>query len=194
MKDPNPMTTAQSLPFTMNQVQINAAILQELPRLLPQLEIDYVNGRAPKGLTAQVTVGEAAIRAAVLAHARRLVNPVFTYFSVDFVATRGEDGITANVVASNVPLDAEEAAPEPTAPAAPVARRSSPVAAPEPVVTESETTESGVDQEVPFEQDEVVAESAPEAETVATKPVAPAGGRSRLFAGLSRPDNSASAE
>lgn len=189
------MTEPQSLPFVMNQAQIDAAILQELPRLLKNLTLGYTNGRQPKGLSAAVNIDETSIRAAVLAHARRLVNPMFTHFSVDFVATRGEDGITANIIASNVEITPDVIAEKgPTTKASdlpdPAIESASAPAAVEP---EPDTATEGTATDAPFEggvtnDSPSELEAAPAPAEVTAAP-APAAGRSRLFADLKRPSN-----
>jgi len=181
------MTDPVSLPFVMNQTQIDAAIQAELPRLFKNLKTDYTSGRAPRGLSATVTINEESIRAAVIAHARKLVNPTFAHFSVEFQATRGEDGITANIIASTAPIapDADEAS---TPAAAPVA--TAPVEAPATEPTSSTEVESEAGGEAQTEV-ETPAETVDED---ASTPPAPAAGRSKLFADLKRPSNETPAE
>jgi len=197
--------------FSLNQAVLNTAIAAALPSLLKDLEFDYVSGRAPKGLQASVVVTEPMIRKAVEQYARRTVNASFTHFSIEFKATRGDDGIVADITASNAPIQPEE-------PKAPVARSAAPVAAepaseptadpapveaadpaPEPA---AEAVEAEAGEDAQFETDETptndaavdpapVADEAPakvEAEAATAAP-APTAGRSKLFADLKRPSN-----
>jgi hypothetical protein len=115
------MTDPVSLPFVLNQPQIDAAIASELPRLLKDLKFDYVSGRAPNGLRASVELTETMIRQAVIAHARKLVNPTFLHFSIEFQPTRGEDGLTASIIASTAPITPETATETKAAAATPAA-------------------------------------------------------------------------
>lgn len=196
------MTEPTQLPFVLNQAQIDAAVANEL--LKPSkdgLNIDYTSGRPPRGLTGAITISEDMIRRAVIAHARKLVNPMFTHFSVEFVATRGDDGLTANIIASNMEL-----APEEPVPAAVTARpsRAAIATAPAETMEEDNGTEevnedasSGEGANPPWEDDgtgesqdavvEQVVQDEPADEAEAPKP-APAA-RARLFADLKRPSN-----
>jgi hypothetical protein len=194
-----------SMQFSLNQAVLNTAISAALPSLLKELEFDYTSGRAPKGLTAQVTVTEAMIRKAVEQYARRTVNASFTHFGIEFQATRGEDGIVANITASNEPIQPDE--PKADAPRAAKAADPAPVASdPEPAaVTEpevevapaAEAVEAQAGEDAPFEADEPAADEAvdaPAEEAVVSEPAstttaAPAPTRSKLFATLSRPSN-----
>lgn len=178
------MSDNSSLSFTLNQAALNAAIAAELPRLLRELDFDYVSGRQPKGLTAQVTVTESLIREAVLAYARRNVSAHYTHFDIVFKATRGEDGITTTVIASS-PLYEAEAEAEVEAPACCIpAQVEAVIVAEEAIVI---ATEEAADIDFPAESEEAPAE-----DSICVAPMAPT--RSKLFAGLKRPDNSISAE
>ena len=178
------MSDNSSLSFTLNQAALNAAIAAELPRLLRELDFDYVSGRQPKGLTAQVTVTESLIRQAVLAYARRNVSAHYTHFDIVFKATRGEDGITTTVIASN-PFYEAEAEVEVEAPACSIpAQVEAVIEAEEIIVVAVEQTadiEPSVEDEETFPDGTITAASIPPA-------------RTKLFAGLKRPDNSISAE
>lgn len=178
------MSDNSSLSFTLNQAALNAAIAAELPRLLRELDFDYVSGRQPKGLTAQVTVTESLIRQAVLAYARRNVSAHYTHFDIVFKATRGEDGITTTVVASN-PFYEAAAEAEVKAPACPIPAQVEAVIEAEEIVVVA--IQEGADIGFPAESEEVPAE-----DSISVAPMAPA--RTKLFAGLKRPDNSISAE
>jgi hypothetical protein len=158
-----------SMSFSLNQAVINTAIAAALPGLLKELQFNYTSGRAPKGLTADVTLTEAMIRKAVENYARRTVAATFSHFAIDFQATRGEDGITANITASSAPIGASEVEEAP--------RASAPV-----------SQEATVIEEDPFEEDEAEADAP--VMTTDTTPNAPAVGRSKLFGDLKRPDNS----
>lgn len=179
------MSDKTSMSFTLNQAALNAAIAAELPRLLQELDFDYVSGRQPKGLTAQVTVNESMIRQSVLAYARRNVGAQYTHFDIAFKATRGEDGITTTVTASTSTVQAEVEEVEAETPACPMP------ASVEVTVEDSfeDEGDSAFNEEEPI-ADDVSAEA--DSTEVADAP-APAA-RSRLFAGLKRPDNSAPAE
>lgn len=206
------MSDPVSLPFVLNEGQINAAIAAELPRLLKGLNIDYVSGRAPNGLRATVALNEEQIRQAVTGHARKLVNPSFTHFSIEFQPTRGEDGLTASIIASTAPITPEAADPAPTPapvkpspekePEAPVATAPEPetattgeASAPEPeaeAAAEAVTADVVADPaqaEAQAETAEASTEAAEEPAAAATEAPAPAAGRSRLFADLQRPQN-----
>lgn len=202
--------------FSLNQAVLNTAIAAALPSLLKELEFDYVSGRAPKGLQATVTVTEAMIRKAVENYARRTVNATFTHFGIEFQATRGEDGIVANITASNAPIQPEEPKAPAPASAKPAAEAPKAVApAPEPEVTEAvepeaevqtepaevEEVEADAPADAPFDTDE---QTAPEVEAEAPAEVAPAtedkaeaaatpapapAARLKLFADLQRPSN-----
>jgi hypothetical protein len=174
------MSDKNSMSFTLNQAALNAAIAAELPRLLRELNFEYTSGRAPKGLTAEVTVSESMIRQAVIAHARKTVNASFNHFAISFRATRGEDGIITSVTASSAPIEQSEA------PKAEVVLESAVPAAEE---TEAPAEVAPVQAE---QVEEVVAEASSEEEAADAGASAPA--RSKLFAGLTRPNNSASAE
>ena len=162
-----------SMSFSLNQAVINTAIAAALPGLLRELQFNYTSGRAPNGLTADVTVTEAMIRKAVENYARRTVAATFTHFSIDFQATRGEDGITANVTASNAPIEAE-------ADEAPIKA---------PAISEPAAEAASVKEEGTFEEDDSGNTEAVVLTSDAT-PNAPAVGRSKLFGDLKRPDNS----
>lgn len=168
------MSDKNSMSFTLNQAALNAAIAAELPRLLRELNFEYTSGRAPKGLTADVTVSESMIRQAVIAHARKTVNASFNHFAISFRATRGEDGIITSVTASSAPIEQTEAAK------AEVVLEPAPAEQAEVVPAEAEQVE------------EVAAEASSEEDAVEAGAAAPA--RSKLFAGLTRPNNSAPAE
>lgn len=190
------MTDPVTMSFSLNEKAINAAIAAELPRLLKDLEFNYTSGRAPKGLTADVTLNEAMIRQAVTSYARRTVNASFTHLGIQFQATRGEEGMTANVTASTAPIEAE-VEPEPVKASAPV---EAPVADAEQAEAESiADVAQDTSTAVTFEADADLTEKADAlakaaavenaAETMEqVKPV-----RSKLFADLKRPDNSATA-
>ena len=213
------MTDPVSLPFELNQGQLDEAIASAMPSLIADLAVTYVSGRPPKGLNATVTLTEAQIREAVIAHARRLVNPSFRHFSISFKATRGDDGLTTSIIASTHPIapaptqGAEEVdaptttkAAEPTP--APVAEEPTPVAS-DPVVTaEPEAAEvvsdvaveAAEEEKAPWSEEATPAEVAPAAEAEAVQAdatadaseevkPAPSAGRSRLFADLQRPKN-----
>lgn len=216
------MTDPITMSFSLNQAVLDQAIAAELPRLLKDLEIDYTSGREPKGLTAQVTLTEAMIRQAVTAYARKTVNASFSHFAIDFRATRGEDGIVANITASNAPIEGEEERPtrarasaapaaEPEADTASAGETSPQTAEADQASAETDPAEAVADPAVA----EAVEEAAPESDAndapentgaeegtasgegekedgAATAAPAPSAGRSKLFAGLSRPDNSKS--
>lgn len=204
-----------SMQFSLNQAVLNTAIAAALPSLLKELEFDYVSGRAPKGLQATVTVTEAMIRKAVENYARRTVNASFTHFGIEFQATRGEDGIVANITASNEPIqpeepkaalvaqrDAAQASADKAAASAAVEPKAAPVE--EPAAVADEPADEVVDEapsDAPFDTDEQPADEVqvevPADEAVADKAAtaapAPAAGRSKLFADLKRPSNEPSA-
>ena len=145
------MTDPISLPFDRNESQLNEAVAAAMPNLIADLAISYTSGRPPKGLVATVTVSEAQIREAAIAHAKRLVNPTFRHFSVSFKATRGEDGMTTSIIASTHPIAPTEApaadAPA-TAAAEPVAEtRQSPLKDPEPAAEPAPVTEAPTEPE-----------------------------------------------
>lgn len=211
------MTDPVSLPFVLNEAQINAAIAAELPRLSKDAVIDYVSGRSPNGLRATLSLTEEQIRQAITAHARKLVNPTFLHFAIDFQPTRGEDGLTASIIASTAPIAASASTPAATA-AAPTASAATaapapvetkaPEPAPEPVKTaEAEPAPTPVEEapapvatdpepqaetvteaEAPAPVNETVSDPEPATAEVDAAP-APAAGRSRLFADLQRPKN-----
>lgn len=207
MSDPTTMV------FSLNQMVLDQAIAAELPRLIKDLAIDYTSGRAPKGLIAQVTVNESMIRQAVTAYARKTVNPSFTHFDIQFQATRGEDGITANITASNQPIEADEASAAQTATRVPPRPAVTPAAIlaaevePDEVRTDENTVKNGVADvaqdtgaAAPFETEatEDAAIEAPANVVEATSdpaatPAKPAAARSRLFADLKRPSNEGTA-
>jgi hypothetical protein len=183
--------------FVLNQSVLEAAILAELPRLGKDLEINFTSGRAPKGLVASVELTEAQIRQAMTAHARKLVNPTFTHFSLTFAATRGEDGITTNVIASTSPIGPDDKEAPATSRRGSVTVETEVNEAPAPVAAETpaEAVEAAAGTDSPFadEGDVAVADEAvSNPETTTTTAAAPAAGRNRLFADLKRPDNSAS--
>lgn len=200
-----------SMQFSLNQAVLNTAIAAALPSLLKELEFDYVSGRAPKGLQATVTVTEAMIRKAVENYARRTVNASFTHFGIEFQATRGEDGIVANITASNEPIQPDEpkaaTTPAPAAKPAAVEPKADPVEEPAAVAEQEVAVEPEAEvvdeapSDAPFDTDEQPAEEveaeAPADEAVADKAAtaapAPAAGRSKLFADLKRPSNEPSA-
>lgn len=201
-----------SMQFSLNQAVLNTAIAAALPSLLKELEFDYVSGRAPKGLQATVTVTEAMIRKAVENYARRTVNASFTHFGIEFQATRGEDGIVANITASNEPIQPEEpkaasTTPAPTAKPAAVEPKADPVEEPAAVAEQEVAVEPEAEvvdeapSDAPFDTDEqpaeeveaeapaeVVTATEDKAEAAATPAPAPAA-RSKLFADLQRPSN-----
>lgn len=197
--------------FSLNQAVLNTAIAAALPSLLKELEFDYVSGRAPKGLQATVTVTEAMIRKAVENYARRTVNASFTHFGIEFQATRGEDGIVANITASNEPIqpeepkaalvaqrDAAQASADKAAASAAVEPKAAPVeepaavAEPEVAVEPADEVVDEAPSDAPFDTDEQPADEAV-ADKAATAAPAPAAGRSKLFADLKRPSNEPSA-
>lgn len=175
------MSDNNSMSFTLNQAALNAAIAAELPRLIRELNFDYVSGRQPKGLTAQVTVNESMIRQSVLAYARRNVSANYNHFDIAFKATRGEEGITTTVTASNSPREVEvPACPMPT-------QVEAVVEAEEVIAVEVEPT---ADTNLFAEEAEADAVQADDANTTVIAPASPPAARSKLFAGLKRPDNS----
>lgn len=182
------MTDPITMAFSLNQAALNSAIAAALPSILKELEFDYTSGRPPKGLTAQVTVSEAMIRKAVEAYARRTVNAQFTHFGIDFQATRGEDGILANITASTAPITPEEpknasrVSQANEAPAKEEASDEAPVQDDQPTAAQNEEP-----VEAEAEQPEAEAE---EDKGAATE--APAPSRSKLFGDLKRPSNEAS--
>lgn len=200
-----------SMQFSLNQAVLNTAIAAALPSLLKELEFDYVSGRAPKGLQATVTVTEAMIRKAVENYARRTVNASFTHFGIEFQATRGEDGIVANITASNEPIQPDEpkaaTTPAPAAKPAAVEPKADPVEEPAAVAEQEVAVEPEAEvvdeapSDAPFDTDEQPADEVqvevPADEAVADKAAtaapAPAAGRSKLFADLKRPSNEPSA-
>lgn len=172
-----------SMTFSLNQAALNTAISAALPTLLKELEFTYTSGRAPKGLTADVTINEAMIRKAVESYARRTVNSSFNHFSIEFQATRGEDGVIANITASSAPIQPEE----------PKVRQA--------VVTEddkADAAEVDADPAPAAQAEEAVTEQAEvsqdpvEAEEAEAPQVAPAPARSKLFGDMKRPSNEAS--
>ena len=173
------MSDKNSMSFTLNQAALNAAIAAELPRLLRELNFEYTSGRAPKGLTADVTVSESMIRQAVIAHARKTVNASFNHFAISFRATRGEDGIITSVTASSAPIEQAEAV------------KAEVVLEPAPAAEQTEAPAEIVPAEAE-QVEEVAAEASSEEDAVEAGAAAPA--RSKLFAGLTRPNNSAPAE
>lgn len=176
------MSDNTSMSFTLNQAALNAAIAAELPRLLRELNFSYVSGRQPKGLTAQVTLTESMIRQSVLAYARQNVSTHYNQFDIAFRATRGEDGITTTVVASSPLYEAEA---EVEAPACSIPAQVEVVIEAEEIVAVD--VQETADIDFPVESEEAPAE-----DSISVAPMAPA--RSKLFAGLKRPDNSISAE
>jgi rubrerythrin len=201
------MTDPLTMSFSLNQTVLNAAIAAELPRLLKDLQFDYTSGRAPKGLTAQVTLTEAMIRQAVTAYARRTVNTTFTHLSIQFQATRGEEGMTANITASTAPIEPEAEAPVATRATAVSNEPETTTASSEAAEVEAATMADVITTEAEAEGVADVAQDtgvgAPfEADTAATAPAdAPAVAvavseapkvRSKLFGDLKRPDNSVS--
>ena len=179
------MSDNNSMSFTLNQAALNAAIAAELPRLIRELNFDYVSGRQPKGLTAQVTVNESMIRQSVLAYARRNVNAHYTHFDIAFKATRGEEGITTTVTASNSPREVE--APVCSMPT----QAEAIIEAEEVIAVEVEPT---ADTDVFAEEAEADAVQSDDATSYVNNtviaPASPPAARSKLFAGLKRPDNS----
>lgn len=176
------MTDPITMAFSLNQAALNSAIAAALPSILKELEFDYTSGRPPKGLTAQVTVSEPMIRKAVEAYARRTVNAQFTHFGIDFQATRGEDGILANITASTAPITPEEpknASRVSQANEAP-AEASSEVAQPAAAQNEEPVEAEAAQPEAEAEEDKGAATEAP------------APSRSKLFGDLKRPSNEAS--
>lgn len=173
------MSKPTQLPFTLNESQIVAALAAALLGVDERkLSVSFTNSRPPKGLSAALSFDENFIREAVIGHARKLVNPTFTHFSVEFIPTRGEDGQTASIIASTHPIamsNPEEAMAVPAA---------------EPVSAKTEATTAEPEAEAPWEDDgsatsqEAAAEAPSETATTAAAP-APAG-RARLFADLSR--------
>ena len=186
------MSDPITMAFSLNQAALNSAIAAALPSILKELEFDYTSGRPPKGLTAQVTVSEAMIRKAVEAYARRTVNAQFTHFGIDFQATRGEDGILANITASTAPITPEE--PKAAAPRSSQSNEA-PAAAPAKEEAPAEAS-SEVEQPAAAQNEEPVEAEAekPQAEAVEEKGAAteaPAPSRSKLFGDLKRPSNEA---
>lgn len=197
-KTKTPMSKPTQLPFTLNEPQIVAAVVSALMGVDERkLSVSFTNSRPPKGLSAALTVDENFIREAVIGHARKLVNPTFTHFSVEFVHTRGEDGQTASIIASTHPIAPSE--PEAVAKADPAVAQSPASEAASQEVNEERLTNGQT--EAPWEDDgkatsleatastEAEADKEPSAETEAattTAAPAPATGRSRLFAELSR--------
>lgn len=176
------MTDPITMAFSLNQAALNSAIAAALPSILKELEFDYTSGRPPKGLTAQVTVSEPMIRKAVEAYARRTVNAQFTHFGIDFQATRGEDGILANITASTAPITPDEpknASRVSQANEAP-AEASSEVAQPAAAQNEEPVEAEAAQPEAEAEEDKGAATEAP------------APSRSKLFGDLKRPSNEAS--
>ncbi len=182
------MTDKTSMSFTLNQAALNAAIAAELPRLLRELDFDYVSGRQPKGLTAQVTVNESMIRQAVLAYARQNVSGQYNHFDIAFKATRGENGITVFVTASETGIQAQTEAEAPAC-AMPVVAEVE--AKPTPAV-EAEVVIPLDDEPDISPTDGDVADTEEEEEAPVSSE--PAVRRTKLFAGLTRPDNSIPAE
>lgn len=182
------MTDPITMAFSLNQAALNSAIAAALPSILKELEFDYTSGRPPKGLTAQVTVSEAMIRKAVEAYARRTVNAQFTHFGIDFQATRGEDGILANITASTAPITPDE----PKTAQRVSQANEAPVKEEAPAEASSEVAQPAAAQN----EEPVEAEAAqPEAEAEEDKGAAteaPAPSRSKLFGDLKRPSNEAS--
>lgn len=194
------MTDPITMAFSLNQAALNNAIAAALPSLLKELEFDYTSGRPPKGLTAQVTISESMIRKAVESYARRTVNAQFTHFGIEFQATRGEDGILANITASTAPIAPEE--PK-AAQASTSAKQSEAQAEVSQATVSAEEAQGSVGEaeasvNEAAEQTEVQPEAAStEAEVEASKgedaaTEAPAPARSKLFGDLKRPSNEAS--
>jgi hypothetical protein len=199
-KTKTPMSKPTQLPFTLNEPQIVAAVVAALMGVDERkLSVSFTNSRPPKGLSAALSVDENFIREAVIGHARKLVNPTFTHFSVDFVHTRGEDGQTASIIASTHPIArSEPEQPTTTAKAGPTPE----VPAEEPASQEATAPLADAGEgatEAPWEDDgkatsaeATTSTEADEAATadseaaVNTAAPAPATGRSRLFAELSR--------
>lgn len=176
-KTKTPMTKPTQLPFTLNEPQIVAAVVAALMGVDERkLSVSFTNSRPPKGLSAALSVDENFIREAVIGHARKLVNPTFTHFSVEFVHTRGEDGQTASIIASTHPI----------APSEPEAVTTTAKANPTPEAAETETTSTKEEAagDPPFDTEDSKPEA--EADEEPSAAPAPATGRSRLFAELSR--------
>lgn len=200
------MSEQKTMSFELNQKQLDAAIAAAMPGLISNLEINYTSGRAPKGVTADVTLSQDLIREAVIVHTKKLVNASFSHFSVSFRATRGEDGLITTITASSDPIAEQEEDETST----PVATSTSATEEAAPVAQEA--AEETVTEEAPFEADNAT-ETAPEAsaEEAVTADVTVAepapveavsgdvqaeeaekpanAGRSRLFGDLSRPSN-----
>lgn len=102
------MSEQKTMSFELNQKQLDAAIAAAMPGLISNLEINYTSGRAPKGVTADVTLSQDLIREAVIVHTKKLVNASFSHFSVSFRATRGEDGLITTITASSDPIAEQE--------------------------------------------------------------------------------------
>lgn len=175
--------------FSLNQATLNNAIASALPSLLKELEFDYVSGRAPKGLQATATVTEPMIRKAVEQYARRTVNASFNHIGISFQATRGEDGIIANITASNAPIEPEDEAPARAA-AQPAAE---PASEPTDAVEDAPFAEDETNTDVEVTAEATASEVAADEGDASAATPAPAATRSKLFAGLARPDNSAAA-
>lgn len=173
--------------FSLNQAAINTAIAAALPSLLKELEFDYVSGRAPKGLQASVTVTEPMIRKALERYARSTVNSQFTHFGIEFQATRGEDGIIANITASTAPIQPSEDEPKAEAPKAEADVQKP--AEPELVRDEAEEVTDTASSEEVVEQTEASGQVSEEAPETKADTAAPAPARSKLFGDLKRPEN-----
>lgn len=199
------MSDQKTMSFELNQKQLDAAIAAALPGLIAGLEITYTSGRAPKGVTADVTLSQDMIREAVIVHTKKLVNASFSHFSVSFRATRGEDGLITTITASSDPIIAEQ---EEEVSASTQVRPTS-EATKETTTVAQKTVEEVVTEEAPFEADNTAetASEAPVEEAVtadvtveepatveavsgdvqeeAPKPAQ----RTKLFGDLSRPEN-----
>ena len=178
------MTDPISMTFSLNQAALNTAISAALPALLKELEFTYTSGRAPKGLTADVTISEAMIRKAVETYARRTVNSSFNHFSIEFQATRGEDGVIANITASSAPITSEEPKARPAAAQAAAVE----VEAPAEDEAQAEVAQAVVSVD---EAEGVDVDAAGDDEGDAPS-VAPTAARSKLFSDMKRPSNEAS--
>lgn len=172
--------------FSLNQAAINTAIAAALPALLKELEFDYVSGRAPKGLQASVTVTEPMIRKALERYARSTVNSQFTHFGIEFQATRGEDGIIANITASTAPIQPSEDEPKAEAPKAQAAAEQPST---EEVSQEAEHVEATTEEVRDEDPVTDAGEQAEVSQETKADTAAPAPARSKLFGDLKRPNN-----
>jgi hypothetical protein len=115
------------------------------------------------------------IRQAVLAYARQNVSGQYNHFDIAFKATRGENGITVFVTASETGIQAQTEAEAPAC--------AMPVVAEVVIPLDDEPDISPTDGDVADTEEEEAPVSSE-----------PAVRRTKLFAGLTRPDNSIPAE